>query len=136
MSGPLTLTDRVIEEAAAIVGAGNFRYVAFQRLGIPVATFQAWIRKGLKDRRDGSDSKQADLVRALDMAEGECHAQLLQDVLSADDPRLKMDFLRARYNKLYSNNPNAHLDDETGEMIKREAAEILAEKLSRFLDGN
>jgi len=136
MSGPLTLTDRVIEEAAAIVGAGNFRYVAFQRLGIPVATFQAWIRKGLKARREGVDNIQAKLVRALDMAEGECHAQLLQDVLSADDPRLKMDFLRARYNKLYSNNPNAHLDDETGEMIKREAAEILAEKLSRFLDGN
>ena len=42
---------------------------------------------------------------------------------------------RRRYNKLYSKNPNAHVDDETGEESKVDALEILAEKLRTLLDS-
>ncbi len=64
-----------------------------------------------------------------------CHQLLLQDVIGSDSVQAKQWFLERRYNKLYSKNPNAHVDDETGEESKVDALEILAEKLRTLLDS-
>lgn len=136
----LTLTDEMVAEACAIVERGNFRYVAAQRLGVSHGTWASWLERGRKELREHTSGKRdtltvkAKLVVELERAEAQCHERLLQDVLEADDPRLKMDFLKARYGKLYSRNPNARIDDETGEKVKIEIAEILADKLSQFMD--
>jgi len=45
-------------------------------------------------------------------------------------------FLERRWNKLYSRNPNAVIDDETGETIKRDMVAQLAEKLAQFVEDD
>jgi hypothetical protein len=136
----LSLTDDLVREACKIVEAGNFRKVAAQRLGVPMSTWNSWLQRGKKELREFSSGKRtsvtvkASFVRELDKAEGRCHARLLQDVISSDSIQAKQWFLERRYNKLYSKNPNAHIDDETGEESKVDALEILADKLRTLMD--
>lgn len=137
----LGLTDAIVEKACAIVAAGNFRYVAAQRLGVPKGTWQGWLTRGRKELAEYAEGKRerkkltvkAKLVTELEKAEGECHSRLLQDVLDSNSIQAKQWFLERRYNKLYSTNPNAHIDDETGETETFDAAAILAEKLRQFM---
>jgi hypothetical protein len=141
----LSLTEEMIDAVVEIVRAGNFRYIAFQQIGVTQWTFQKWLSRGtleLKRLAEGElDEDQltlkAHLVRRLGQAEAECHRALLRDVLAVDDPRIKLEFLSRRYKKLYTKQlaGMAH-DDETGEDVKREGAAILAEKLARFLDDD
>ncbi len=134
---PHQLTEELIEALADIVRAGNFRYIASQRMGVPITTFRQWLVRGRKERAAGKETLQVKLLIALDKAEAECHQTLLQDVLSAEGPgaeRLKMDFLKARYNKLYSKNPNAHLDDGTMEETKVDALELIADRLRTLME--
>ena len=56
------------------------------------------------------------------------------DVIEAEDPKCKMWFLERRWNKLYSKNPNAKIDDETGETIKNDLLAQLADKLAEFVE--
>jgi hypothetical protein len=137
----LTLTEDILQEAVKIVRQGNFRYVAAARVGVPFNTWNGWIKRGrneLKDYANGIGDEEltikARLILELDRVEAECHAQILEDVANSDNVTAKMWFLQRRYNKLYSKNPNAHLDDETGEMVHRTASDILAEKLLQFLE--
>jgi hypothetical protein len=139
----LTLTEDLIREAAAIVRKGNFRYVTANKLGIPQDTWNRWLQYGRGELRayiHGCGPEEltlkARLVLALEKAEGECHATLLEDVIESDNVQAKIWFLQRRYNKLYSKNPNAHVDDETGEVIRRSATEILADKLAQFLEDD
>ena len=130
----------LVKKLSKIVEAGNFRYVAIQRLGISQNTFADWIRKGKKELRDFEAgrrdwvSTRAILVEELEKAEGKCHARILQDIVSSDNLNAKMWFLERRYNKMYTKNPNAKIDDESGETIKIDAASLLAEKLSQLME--
>lgn len=134
------LTDELIRDACAIIRDGNFRTIAFARLGIPTYTWSSWVKRGnheLKDvaagRKKESDlTLKAKMCLELNAAEAECHEELLLDVLSNGSPELKMKFLQRRYGKLYSNNPNA-IEDESGEEVQRSAVDILAEKLANFV---
>lgn len=137
----LSLTDDLVREACRIVEAGNFRYVAAQRLGVPASTWNSWLHRGKKELREFASGKRdhvtvkATLVRELDKAEARCHQRLLQDVVESDSVQAKQWFLERRYNKLYSRNPNARIDDETGEETKVDALEILADKLRTLMEG-
>ena len=137
----LSLTDDLVAKACAIVEAGNFRYVAAQRLGIPASTWNSWLHRGKKELREFAADKRDDLtvkatfVRELDKAEARCHQRLLQDVVESDSIQAKQWFLERRYNKLYSKNPNVNFDDETGETTKVDAFEVLAEKLRTLMDS-
>lgn len=134
----LSLTDAIIREACDIVREGNFRYVAAARLGILYPTWCSWIRRGKNEIEDYTKGKRktlglkGKLVVELEKAEAECHDKLIQDVAHHGSPELKLKFLKMRYGKLYNNNPNA-IDDETGDVVERSAADIIAEKLSAFL---
>jgi hypothetical protein len=135
---PTKLDDKTIDELARIVGLGNFRYVARQQLGIPEGTFKTWLSRGRADIRDDIlDTPQARLVIALDKAEGDVHASIVRNVMTADptDPRvlkIQTDYLYRRHGKLYSRNLNAH-DDDTGETHQVNPLDLLAEKLKPFL---
>lgn len=134
----ISLTQETIDELTAIVRKGNFQYVARGRLGISVGTFNSWKARGRKHLQEFEAGTldlmtiQAKLVVAIDKAENEAHATLLQDVLDSDNTKVKMDFLRRRYGKLYSMNPNAH-DDDTGEDVKVDPLVLLADKLKHFI---
>lgn len=148
MSATLTLTQKTIDELAAIVGQGNFRYVARGKLGIPEGTFKSWLSRGRLDLRESeagkgrSNSLQAKLVQALDRAESIVHAKVIENIMALDasDPRnvkIQLEFLFRRYTKLYSRNPNAH-DDESGSTFPATVVnplEALADKLAPFMDG-
>lgn len=138
-SSRLKLTQEIIDNAAEIVGRGNFRYVARGKLGIPEGTWCSWMthgRKNLREVEGGSGralSLQAKLVMALDKAENDVHARIIEDVLTSDNLKLKVEYLYRRYGKLYSKNPNAH-DDDTGETVKVDPLELLAEKLAPYME--
>ena len=136
----LTLTDELVDKACAIVEAGNFRYIAAQRLGISRTTWISWLARGRRELKEAEEGKRdrltvkASLVVKLDAAEARCHQRILQDVVDSDNVQAKMWFLERRYNKLYSKNPNARIDDESGEEVELDASQILAEKLLQFLE--
>lgn len=137
----LTLTSDKIDRIVEIVERGNFRYVVQQRLGISPRTFSSWVERGKKERLKVEDGEQdptvfTELVTRLEEAEAKVHQRLLQDVIEAEDPKCKMWFLERRWNKLYSRNPNAVIDDETGETIKRDMVAQLAEKLAQFVEDD
>jgi hypothetical protein len=136
---PLTLNDAKIDKIVAILDRGNFRYVVQQRLGISPRTFQSWVEKGKRDRllRESGeldDSIYCRFIDRIEESEAKAHQRLLCDVIEAEDPKCKMWFLERRWNKLYSKNPNAVIDDETGETIKRDMIAQLADKLSQFIE--
>jgi hypothetical protein len=77
---------------------------------------------------------QSTLCLRLDVAEGKMHADILEDVLSSKDPKVMLEFLKRRFNKQYSNNPNAHVDDETGKTEKIDVHALLADKLRALVE--
>ena len=137
----LTLNPEIVKEAARIVGDGNFRYMAAQELGIPLSTFQRWIYEGRREIREFGEGKRdkltvkADLVFAMEKSEAKAHKRLLADVVGSEDVKAKIWFLERRWNKMYSRNPNAHIDPETLEEEKKSGAQVLAEKLSQLLEA-
>ncbi len=131
----LLLTEEMIGKMAEIVGKGNFRHIAAARLGVPPNTLFSWVFRGKKYLKKGNrDAIQARLVLALDEAEAECHIELLEDIREKGDPNLMFKFLKARYNKLYTANPNAHVDDETGGESRVSMLDVLRDRLSTFLE--
>lgn len=145
-SGPrgpkLSLTRAMVDEAAAIVAKGNFRYVARGRMGVCSSTWNRWMERGREELREYTAGRKpkskltlkAELVMALDKAEQVVHSQIIEDVLESDNLKLKTEYLYRRFSKLYSKNPNAH-DDETGETYKVDPMELLLEKLQPFCRG-
>lgn len=129
------LTKDVMDKFVKIVGEGNFRQTACQMLGIKRWTYCSWIAAGNKQLRDYADGKrkniliQGQFVQALEKAEAEAHISVLKDVKNSSDVKAKMWYLSRRYNKQYSLNPNAHLDDETGEEVKADTGMAIFERL-------
>lgn len=136
----VALTPDVIDEAARIVGRGNYRTVARQMIGIPHGTWSLWIKAGKEEIAAFSRGERetvgyrAVLVQALEKAEAEVHQTIIRDVITGDNMQAKLWYLERRYNKLYTKNPNAHVDDESGEEVARDAAEILADRLRAFIE--
>ena len=133
------LTVDLIAEIVFLIRQGNYRYVAAQAVGVPPSRFYQWMRKGeriVKQIDAGTWKREtipleAALCIKVHEAEGVCHATLLQDVLHADDPRLKFEFLKHRYSRHYKEQPT--VNDSTGQEV-RDPVEILAEKLLPILD--
>lgn len=136
----VALTEDLIKRACEIVGRGNFRTTAMQMLGVPRHAWSSWINRGRKEIRDFLDGKieqvsmQAVLVQSLEKAESEVHSDIIRDVLLSDDIKAKLWYLERRYNKLYSRNPNAHVDDESGEDSPIDPVAMLAERLEELLN--
>jgi hypothetical protein len=136
------LTEELIAKMAEIVRKGNFRMVALQRLGISKNTYSKWMEVGRKQIRDVEQGRrkavllQGKLVIALDDAEGFVHGRMIEDILKSDNVAARQWYLERRFNKLYSRNPAAHLDDETGETVKIDASALLAEKLAQLVGGD
>lgn len=129
------LTAKLVEDICAVVRKGNFRYVALQRLGISRHTYDQWMTVGRKQIRDYEAGRrrnilmQGKLVLALDEAEGVVHGQMVEDILEHGSIQARQWFLERRFNKLYSRNPNAHIDDESGKEEKVDHAALLLERL-------
>jgi uncharacterized protein (DUF2384 family) len=114
--------------------------MAAAKMGIPIQTFNGWSVRGKKELRDHAAGRRktltikADLVQARDAAEARCHEKILLDVVTSDSIQAKQWFLERRWNKLYSRNPNARIDDETGAEVKVDALDLLAEKLRGLME--
>ncbi len=139
---PLKLTQEIIDQAASIVRMGNFRYVARGRLGISEGTWKTWLSYGRRDLRESENgesemSLQAKFVVALDRAENEALSEIIRDVmLLGSDPasvKIKLEYAYRRHGKLFSRTANG-IDDETGETVRVDPLELLAEKLKPFID--
>lgn len=142
----LNLTQEIIDGLTEIVAQGNFRYVARGKMGIPEGTFKSWLQRGrqhiLDHEKDGTWkdlSMQAKLVMALDQAENDIHARIIENVMTLDGKnpacvKLQLDYLYRRHGQLYRKGRTA-IDDETGEKIKVvDPFEALAEKLAPYID--
>ena len=137
-----TLTEGLIKEISESVAAGNFNKLAIARCGLDEVQFYEWMRKGKRDNdrfQSGKEKKltmEAELMLVLGVAEGALHTALLEDILSCDDPKLKLEFMRLRWAKLYSKNPNAHVDDATGEEQKVSGLDVLSRMISEYMVNN
>jgi hypothetical protein len=127
----------MIDEVCSYTDRGNFRYVAFHRAGVSQRRWRMWVEKGRKLRRQREEGKLEDapslqehLLERLEQSEGEMHAECIEDVLDSDDARLKMDFLKLRFNKVYN---GLQYDDETGEETKVDAKALLLERILSIL---
>lgn len=127
----------LIDEVCQSTDRGNFRYVAFHRAGVSQRLWRYWVERGRKSRRKredgrlkGKQSLEEHLLERLEQSEGEMHAECIEDVLDSDDARLKMEFLKLRFNKVYN---GKQYDDETGEETKVDAKALLLERLLSIL---
>lgn len=133
------LDMKLIDEMCAIIERGNFRYVACHRAGVSLRRFSYWLeiaKKERSERDEGDNSKvslHVHLLERIEQAEGELHSDCIEDILESDDARLKLEYLKLRYGKAYSGNPNARLDDENGTETKVDARELLRERLLAIL---
>lgn len=136
----LSLTQDIIDQTAKIVSDGNFRTVARGKLGIPQSTWESWIDRGRKEIREYAGGNRtnltlkAKLVQALDKAESDNHATIIENVMTTDNLKLKMDYLFRRYPRLYAH-PTKAIDDETGETVEVDPLQLLADKLGKFIEG-
>jgi transposase len=136
---PEALTNTLIKQACEILRDGNFRQTAAGCVGVSKEIFYSWLKAGREDRDlwlkgEMKRNRYVDLLIRVEKAEAEAHADILVDVVESEDPRVKLKFLQFRYNKLYNNNPNAKVDDETGLETKIDVKELLAERLMELLE--
>jgi len=145
---PTRLTLALVEEFVAGVRRGNFRETSAHALGVGKAQIYRWLAVGRKyDEEHGEasvpDKKQFESSRAYScwylyhhtiLAEGWMHGYLIHDLLSSDSIPAKIWFLKHRFNRLYSNNPNAWVDDETGDVSKIDAPAVILDRLLALLD--
>lgn len=129
------LTQEIIDDFVKIVAAGNFRQTACRALGIAQWTYDSWMQAGKKQLREVTEGIrdkpliQGRFVQALNQAEAESHIEILRDVRTSNDIRAKIWYLERRFNKQYSRNPNAHIDDETGKEIEIDPGAAILERL-------
>ncbi len=80
---PVPLTDTLIQGICTRVRAGAFEHVAAGSLGVPLTTFEAWLRQG--QRQNGALLKRR-LVRELQAARA--HARFMAEMeMRRDDPK-------------------------------------------------
>lgn len=140
--GKVPLTLELIDRLAETVGKGNFRYTAVMHEGLSRHTFRNWVAKGKKELAEFDSGKIEKskvslcgvLVQKLGIAESKFHMEAIADLTGPDcDPKIKWDFLKKRYGKLYSGSMTA-IDDEDGTEIKLDPNAVLAERLKELMD--
>ena len=130
------LTTKLIEKVAAKLLLGNYRMTAFAMVDVPRRTWQEWIQKGkavrdeTKEDPDAHHLLCAELVMQVERSEALALSKIIGDVATSDDDRVKMTFLERRYNKMFSRNPNAVIDEEAGEESELVPRDILAAKIA------
>lgn len=126
------LTDELVIDFCRIVAAGNYRYTAAQRLGIPYHTIKGWMARAKKETeayREGDEpSVFVHLYMTVQASEANMKIALVQDVAtgSNDDKRW---FLERRWNKEFTKNASVVLDDEEMEIQRVDPVALLADKL-------
>lgn len=134
-------TQKEIELAVLTVGAGNYRDVARQRLGVSIRLWQHWLKEGkseIEHKEEGKIKRLSafgDFAQRIEIAEGTFHSSAVTDVAGSDDDRVKLEFLKCRFHKHYNKNPNAIIDDETGEREKIDARKAFIASLKQ-ITGN
>jgi len=124
-----------------IVARGNLRQTACQRLGISKNTYSKWMEAGNRQLRDHEHGRrktlllQAKLVVSLREAEARVKEQITENILEGKNLQAQMWFLERRFSKEFSRNPAAHVDDETGEEVRVDAAQLLADRLAQLIGG-
>lgn len=150
-----TLTDALFNEIVGYVRAGNFRTVAMKAAGVVPDTFWGWIRTGREQIQEILDGKrevvplQAQLVMALDQAEGKCFVEQQALVLMGteidddgkvivadiDDRKLRLAWLQRRFAREWAP-PTTATDDETGAAKKIDVTELLIARLQALKDAD
>lgn len=150
-----TLTDSLFNEIVSYVRAGNFRTVAMKAAGVPSQTFWYWISVGREQIQELIDGKrevvplQAQLVMALDRAEGRCFVEQQAIVLRGteesedgnivpadiDDRKLRLAWLQRRFAREWTP-PTTGTDDETGAAKKIDVTELLLARLQMLRDAD
>lgn len=137
-----SLTMHMVRQLCEIVGRGNFRTTAREKLSIPLETWKKWLRFGRIEHEElvAGTRFQKDLSPpyylyvGLKAAENEAHDTVLTNVVNCDSPAVQLEFLKRRWPKLYNNVNNVAIDDETQEEVKIDATAMLLEKLSALID--
>lgn len=138
--GAVRLTEELVHEFAEQIRRGNFMFVAASRLGFTKSQIYNWRNRGAKEIEQLEQGKIetvtlcAVFTAEADRASGDLHDRLIVDVLSCDDPKVKLEFLKRRWAKIYSANPNASEDPDTGETSDIDVAGMIAEKLAALRD--
>ena len=134
------LTRELIAAFAGIVAAGHRRTVACSRLGIPWATYNNWRIKGQGAIRRFAAKEleaitlEADFVRIVDEAEAECHMEIVDRILSSDDPTILLRYLKARWPKHYHHDGRTIVDDDAAEEVSRESPmDLLSQRLRQLM---
>ena len=141
------LSLEIVEDFCAKIRRGNFRYVAAQAIGFDHRQIYRWLKIGQNydedhpdDRPDPKKFEKGEheykcwyLFVETIKAEGFMHDQCMMDILQSDNMAIKMRFLERRFNRLYSNNPNAWIDDSDGSVTKVDGQTVLAERIAAML---
>jgi hypothetical protein len=130
----LTLTPEVFKIIVDSVGRGNWRTVAAKMAGIPISTFQSWVRRGeqhLKEIEAGERMTmtiQANLVLDLAKAEGKLHDFHQSKILEEAKPELRFQWLTRRFAKEWVPTTTG-IDDQTGEETQADLVALLLDRL-------
>lgn len=133
------LTREIIGAFAAKVRKGLHKSVAAASLGIPLVTYQHWVREGQTQirlfdagRRD-SLGLYGEFVIRVERAEAELHEQLVDVITSSKDPELVLKWTVKRFPKRYLHNGRKVIDDDTAEeTAEGDAHDLLLQRLARL----
>lgn len=115
------LTREIIGAFAALVRKGMRKTVACARLGIPVTTYQHWMREGQAQLRLFAAGRRSELslygefVVRVEQADAESHELCVTAIINSGDPDLIYKFMVKRWPKHYLHNGRKVIDDETAE---------------------
>ena len=134
------ISDALTAAVVRSILRGNTRFHAFAMRGVPKGTWNGWVTRGNKERKEieagerEEDTVYTRLVSELDRADAQLHDKCITNVLESDDPRVVWDFMKRKWNKHYTANPNAVIDGETGEEYNVDAGELLLARLRALKD--
>lgn len=126
------LTREIVGAFAALVRTGLRKTVAAAKLGIPVTTYQHWMREGATQIRLFVGGRRPELglcgefVIRVDKAEAEFHESLISIIVASGDADLAYKLLVKRFPKHYLHNGRKVIDDDTAEEETATDAETTA----------
>lgn len=130
------------ERACKILATGTFRETTRKRLGIPPSLWARWIQDGKRERAELLEGVREELgpcgvfLEEIEKVEGAAHDRILNQGVITAGPEAQRWFLKVRYPELYSGTPaRGIMDDDSGELVKVDARELLKEKLRALLEG-
>lgn len=134
------LTEAIITAMCEIVKIGNFRKVAAASVGMPTRSMYTCLKRGQEENekilagdQDAKATIDGDFAIRFAQAEAEAESTMVKSITSCDNPAIQLAFLRCRHGVRYNNNPNAHLDDETGNSERKDLMSSVLERLACFI---